>query len=120
MSFLYDLNKKAKAAATVAGEKAREMADSAKLTAEILSERRELDKHYRAIGQWFVCENQENVPAAIADIVASVRSSQARIQELEALRDGGEEAPKGEVCPVCGDINQERFCPKCGAPMPRD
>ena len=52
MAFFDDFPQKAKSMAAAAGEKARDVADSAKLTAAILSEQRELDKNYRAIGEW--------------------------------------------------------------------
>ena len=117
MSFLDDFNRRAKDAAAAASEKAKEVADSAKISAAILVEKRELDKNYRAIGQWYVCEHKDNPPAAIADIVAAVCHSQERIAQLQAQRDDDDDAPHGKVCPVCGNICEERFCPKCGAPM---
>ena len=72
MSFFDDLTRKAKDVANVATVKAREAADSAKISADIIKEKRELDKNYRAIGQWFVCEYADNVPEAVADLVSAV------------------------------------------------
>ena len=121
MSFFDDLTQKARAVATTAGEKARDAADSAKITAAILAEKREMDKNYRAIGQWYVCENQDEVPEAVADLVAAVRSSQEKIAQLQASREKAEAAEEpaqeGSVCPVCGKISAAKFCPHCGAPM---
>ena len=121
MSFFDDLTQKAKIVANAASEKAREAADSAKISADIIKERRELDKNYRAIGQWFVCEHADNVPEAVADLVAAVQASRARIDELQAQRDRAEEAAaekaSGTACPVCGKIGTSKFCPQCGAPM---
>ena len=54
MSFFDDLTKKAKVVASAASEKAKEAADTAKISAAIVAEKRELDKNYRAIGQWYV------------------------------------------------------------------
>lgn len=121
MSFFDDLTQKAKIVANVASEKAREAADSAKISADIIKERRELDKNYRAIGQWFVCEHADAVPEAIADLVAAVQASRARIEELQAMRERAEnsagEKASGTACPVCGKICSSKFCPHCGAPV---
>lgn len=121
MSFFDDLTQKAKVVAATATEKAKEAADSAKISAAILSEKRELDKNYRAIGQWFVCEYTEEVPEAIADVVAAVKASQEKIAALQASREKAaeelDEEPEGAVCPVCGKISDSKFCPHCGAPM---
>ena len=119
MSFFDDLTRKAKDVATVATVKAREAADSAKITTDIMKEKRELDKNYRAIGQWFVCEYGDNVPEAVADLVTAVQNSLTRIDELQALRAATENAhaEEGSVCPVCGKVGTSKFCPHCGAPM---
>lgn len=121
MSFFDELTQKAKNVASAASEKARVAADSAKISADIIKQRRELDKNYRAIGQWFVCEHGDDVPEAIADLVAAVHASQAKIEELQNQRARAEEtsrAKTGEtVCPVCGESGSSKFCPHCGAPM---
>ena len=119
MSFFDDLTRKAKDVANVASVKAREAADSAKISADIIKERRELDKNYRAIGQWFVCEYADNIPDAVADLVSAVKSSITRIEELQASRAAAENNPHedGTVCPVCGKSSTSKFCPHCGAPM---
>ena len=124
MSFFDELTQKARVVAATASEKAREAADSAKISAAILTEKRELDKNYRAIGQWYVGEYQE-VPEAIADVVAAVKASQEKIEQLQATREKAEneeasietEAVAGVVCPVCGKISDSKFCPHCGAPL---
>ena len=56
MSYFEEMTQKAKAAVSTAAEKAREVADSAKISAAIIAEKRELDKSYRALGQWYACE----------------------------------------------------------------
>ena len=119
MSFFDDLTRKAKDVANVATVKAREAADSAKISADIIKEKRELDKNYRAIGQWFVCEYADNVPDAVADLVSAVQSSLLKIEELQASRTAVENdlQETGTVCPVCGKIGSSKFCPHCGAPM---
>lgn len=116
MSLFYELTMKARNAANAATEAAKDVADNAKLTAAIIAEKRELDKHYRAIGQWYVCAHHDDIPAAVADIVAAVRASKEKIAILEASRgsDGKHTVP---VCPICGKTSNTKFCPQCGAPM---
>lgn len=123
MSYFEEAKLKAKEVAAVAAEKARAAADSAKISAAIISEKRELDKNYRAIGQWYACEYAgADVPDAIADVIEAVRASQEKIAELQASREAAESAEAAETaegisCPVCGKISDTKFCPHCGAPM---
>ena len=140
MAFFEELGKKAQAVAGVAAEKAKDLAgvasekaksvsDSAKATIEIISEQREMEKNYRAIGEWFVSEYEGEVPDAVKDVVAAVNASKARIAEMEAEKASKSAAPAAEqtaekedtvsvkVCPVCGAASEDKFCPHCGAPM---
>ena len=123
MSFFDELTQKAKTVAGNVSEKAKEVADSAKISAAILAEKRELDKRYREIGQWYANEYAAGgFPEAIADVMQAVRASQDKISELQAEREKAENAEAiaaedGNVCPVCGKISYARFCPHCGAPM---
>ena len=124
MSFFDDLTKKAKFVAVTAGEVAKDVADSAKISAAIVAERREMDKNYRAIGEWFVNEYEGEIPDAVRDLVEAVNTSKAKIAELEASKprkdDGAEveaAAPAQKICPICGAASDSKFCPQCGAPM---
>lgn len=111
---------KAKAAAETAMEKAKDVADTAKINIEIMQEQRELEKNYKAIGQWFVSEFEGEVPDAVKDVVAAVTASREKIAALEAAKPKKEscEADAGlKVCPVCGVAADSKFCPECGAPM---
>ncbi len=126
----YIAEEKAQKAAVFAGEKAGALADTAKLNVAIASEKRLLDKNYRALGEWFVATMGEEVPEGVADIVGAVRQSLAKIADLEdALKaqkaaNAAEEPSQFEtekaesrVCPVCGTETASRFCPNCGAEM---
>ena len=113
---------KAKDLAEVAADKAKNATDTAKLNMAILTEQRELEKNYRAIGEWFISEYTGEIPAA-------VNASKARIAEMEAEKASKSAAPAAEqtaekedtvsvkVCPVCGAASEDKFCPHCGAPM---
>ena len=53
---------KAQQVAAVAGEKANAVADKAKTEYEMASERRSMDKNYRAIGEWYVSTLEGDAP----------------------------------------------------------
>ena len=137
MGILNDLSKKAqeyagiavdkaKDLAEVAADKAKDVKETAQLTMAIKSEQRELDKNYRAIGQWFASEYEGEIPDAIKDVVAAIEASRAKIDEMEAALaekpcgdaesacDNGQ-TPELKVCPVCGTATNSKFCPECGA-----
>ena len=135
MAFFDELSKKAQAYAGVAVEKARDLADtasekaraaadSAKISMAISTEQREMEKNYRAIGEWFVSECEGEIPDAVKDVLAS----KEKIAELEASKPKKENAPEDVIevkpmvetektCPVCGVKSDSKFCPECGAPM---
>ena len=131
MAFFDELSKKARDMAAVASEMAKDAADKAKDAAEvakinvaIAGEQREMDKTFRAIGEWFVNEYEGEIPDAVRDLVEAVAAGKAKIAELEASKPvkeeapaPEEEAPAGKKCPICGAESDSKFCPQCGAPM---
>lgn len=124
MAFSFDgLTKKAKDIAALAADKTRDAADQVKVNVAIAGEQREMDKSYRAIGEWFVNEYEGEIPEAVKEMVDAVNACKAKIAELEASREK-EEAPAAEeaapavkTCSVCGNQADSKFCPQCGAPM---
>ena len=136
MAFFDELTKKAQLVAGAAAEKAKDLAetatekakastDAAKVNMEILSEQREIEKNYRAIGEWFVSEFQGEVPDAVKDVVAAVNASKEKIAHLEASKkketaqeaEPVEKSDDAKTCSVCGTVSDSNFCPHCGAPM---
>ena len=117
MAFVDDFSQKAREFAGAASEMSREAAGNVKVTAAILAEQRELDKNYRAIGAWYVSQLEGAAPDAVADLVAAVRISQARLEELRGARQREEGAAAERRCPLCGAASTGKFCPQCGAPM---
>ena len=127
MAIIEELTKKAHSAsekvkdiAEAAGEKMKDAADAAKVKVAILTEKRELEKNYRAIGEWFVSEFEGEMPDAVRDVVAAIEASKAKIAELKAR--SAEPIPEKEehilrTCPKCGAVSDSKFCPDCGAPM---
>lgn len=136
MPFSEDLTKKAQQVAGAVAEKAKDLTgtatemakaaiDTAKMNMEILSEQREIEKNYRAIGEWFVSEFQGEVPDAVKDVVAAVNASKEKIAQLEASKkketaqeaEPVEKSDDAKTCSVCGTVSDSNFCPHCGAPM---
>ena len=116
---------KAKDVAAVAADKARETTEKTKISVAIAGEQREIEKNYRAIGEWFVSEFQGELPDAVKDVVAAVNASKEKIAQLEAAKrkeetqdeEPQEESGDAKTCSVCGTVSDSNFCPHCGAPM---
>ena len=123
MAFFEDLSKKTKAFAAVAADKAKDAAELTKISVAIAGEQREIDKAYRAIGEWFVNEYEGEIPEGVREMVEAVNASKAKIAELEASKPAKEEvveelaAEPEKVCPICSARSDSKFCPQCGAPM---
>lgn len=125
MAFNFDeLTRKAKDAANKAADRTRDAAELVKINVAISGEQKEIDKNYRAIGEWFVSEYEGEIPEAVREAVEAVNASKAKIAELEASKpvkeepvEEAEEAPAGKKCPICGAESDSKFCPQCGAPM---
>ena len=125
MAFNFDeLTRKAKDVANKAADRTKDAAELVKLNVAIAGEQKEIDKNYRAIGEWFVGEYEGEIPDAVREAVEAVNASKAKIAELEASKPVKEEpsgpveeAPAGKKCPICGAESDSKFCPHCGAPM---
>ncbi len=125
MAFNFDeLTRKAKNVANMAADRTKDAAELVKINVAIAGEQKEIDKNYRAIGEWFVSEYEGEIPDAVRETVEAVNASKAKIAELEASKPIKEEpaeeeeaAPAGKKCPICGAESDSKFCPHCGAPM---
>lgn len=124
-----DLARKAKNAAFIAADKAKDVADLTRLSVTIAGEQKELDKLYRTIGEWYVSEYEGEIPDNVRDLVDAVAAAKERIAALEAqkvtVKETGpdlepEPQPAQRICHICGAASDSRFCPQCGAPMGDD
>ena len=96
MSYFEEMTQRAKAAVSTAAGKAREVADSAKISAAIMAEKRELDKRYREIGQWYANEYaQEDFPEAIADVMKA--GHEGKLEEVFGSGTAAVVSPIGEL-----------------------
>ncbi len=125
MAFNFDeLTRKAKTVANKAADRTKDAAELVKINVAISGEQKEIDKNYRAIGEWFVSEYEGEIPDAVREAVEAVNASKAKIAELEASKpvkeetaEEPEDAPAGKKCPICGAESDSKFCPQCCAPM---
>lgn len=124
MAFNFDeLKSKAKSVANKAADRTKDAAELVKINVAISAEQKEIDKNYRAIGEWFVNEYEGEIPEAVRETVEAVNASKEKIAGLEASKPvreeaaGEEEESSGKKCPICGAESDSKFCPQCGAPM---
>lgn len=125
MAFSIDeLTRMTKDVANKAADRTKDAAELVKIYVAISGEQKEIDKNYRAIGEWFVSEYEGEIPDAVREVVEAVNASKAKIAELEASKPVREEPVEeeaeeaaGKKCPICGAESDSRFCPQCGAPM---
>ena len=83
MAFSFDgLTKKAKDIAALAADKTKDAADTVKINVAIAGEQREIDKNYRAIGEWYMNEYEGEIPDGVRALVDAVSASKAKIAEL--------------------------------------
>lgn len=125
MAFNFDeLKSKAKNVANKAADRTKDAAELVRINVAIAGEQKEIERNYRAIGEWFVSEYEGEIPEAVKETVEAVNASKAKIAELEASKPVKEEPaeeeeaePAGKKCPICGAVSDSKFCPQCGAPM---
>ena len=84
----------------------------------ILSEQRELEKNYRAIGEWYVSTLGGDAPEAVADIVAAIKSSQEKLAAYEAAKAEAAAAKKAQepIIEVTIEKDAEEEAPTAAEP----
>jgi len=95
------------------GEKTKQVGNTAKLNAKIISSERSISENYTLIGKYYYDMYKENPDAEIADAVNSVTASLETIAEMKsqilAIK-GLVKCSCGASCPI-----EDSFCGKCGA-----
>lgn len=79
----YAAAEKAQEAAAVAGEKAGVIKDVAKTNVSLVTEKRNLEKCYQALGEWYAVQLGDEAPEGAADLLKAIRDSQAKLEELK-------------------------------------
>ncbi len=96
------------------GEKTKQVGNTAKLNAKIISSERSISENYTLIGKYYYDTYKENPDAEIADAVNSVTAALDTIDEMKdqllALKGLIKCDKCGANCPI-----DDTFCGKCGA-----
>ena len=107
MPILNDLSKKLSEVAQTTVQVSKELAGSAKATLAISAEEREIEKAYRALGQWYYSTKGEN-PEEAAEFIETVDTSLRKIreirQEAEAAKTAASQPVPMIACPACGTM----------------
>ena len=97
------------------GEKTKQVGNTAKLNAKIISSERSISENYTLIGKYYYDMYKEKPDADIAEAVNSVTASLETIAEMKeqilALK-GLVKCSCGANCPI-----EDTFCGKCGAKL---
>ena len=97
------------------GEKTKQVGNTAKLNAKIISSERSVSENYTLIGKYYYDTYKENPDAEISDAVNAVTASLETIAEMKeqilALK-GLVKCSCGANCPI-----EDTFCGKCGAKL---
>ncbi len=123
MAILNDLSKKLTNVAQTTVQVSKGLAESAKASLAISSEEREIEKAYRALGQWYYATKGAN-PEEAGEYIDIVDTSLRKIREIREEAEAAKTAANLPVptvaCPACGAEMEEgtKFCPACGAMMP--
>lgn len=123
MDILNDLSKKLTSMAQSTVQASKDLAENAKVALAVSAEEREIEKAYRALGQWYYATRGQETEEAqeFIDIVeTSLRKIRVIREESEAARAAANQPTPLIACPACGaEIEQDtKFCPACGAMQP--
>lgn len=118
MAFFDDLGKKLTSVSQTAVQKTKDVADIAKINAEISELERTVNHLYVQIGKLYVAKHTADYESDFAGMIGSVIESERKIAECrQRIQD-----IKGVVCcEKCGaEISAgSAFCSFCGAPAPK-
>lgn len=82
----YSATEKAQSAASVASEKAGVIKDVAKTNVGLVTEKRNLEKCYQALGEWYAAQCGDEAPEGAADMLKAIRDAEAKLEELKARK----------------------------------
>lgn len=121
--FFGDLGKSISRATQRAVDQTSNFFESTKITTQITSEKREIEKLYGKIGERIVRKVEKKETNYVGEeelaIVDEIRTRRENIRELrQSLAD----VKNMRICPNCEELIEKTaaFCPKCGAAVPVD
>ena len=86
-SAAYTATEKAQGVAVAAGEKAGVVKEVAKTNISLVTEKRNLEKAYQALGEWYAAQmGRSDAPEGAADLIASIRASEDKLGRLKAMK----------------------------------
>jgi hypothetical protein len=84
MAFFDELKSKVETAANATADKAKEVAEVAKLKSEIVSQEHAITASYLEIGKALYEQEKDKPDSPVADACASIATAQAAIEDLKA------------------------------------
>lgn len=83
----YTATEKAQVVASAAGEKAGVVKEVAKTNISLVTEKRNLEKAYQALGEWFAAQcGCDDIPEGAADMIAEVRALEDKLETLKNMK----------------------------------
>jgi len=113
-----NITQKAAAVTEKAVQRAKNLAEQAKLRNQIAEAERTVTDCYTQIGKQYAAAHPENFEECYAPMMAAIAGAQRQIASLqEQLR----ELKAVSLCPKCGaEVSKDAaFCSACGAEMPK-
>ena len=114
MPILNGLSKKLSEVAQTTVQVSKELAGSAKATLAISAEEREIEKAYRALGQWYYSTKGEN-PEEAAEFIETVDTSLRKIREIRQEAEAAKTAATAEHIEYITEIEAAKTVESTGA-----
>lgn len=113
MAIFGDISKKISATSQTVVQKAKGMADITGLKSQISDENKKIEKYYHNLGKLYYDLKQDEPIPELQELVALIRNSYHRIDEINAAITSIENI---KTCPVCGTPLEDNmvFCVGCG------
>ncbi len=120
--FFGDLGKSISRYTQNAVDKTSTFFEATKISAQISTEQKEIDKLYQKIGETVYRRAESRQMQLDDDLAAFVEEIRSHREQISSRRKDLADVKGKKVCPSCGELipREVAFCPKCGAPSPAD
>ncbi len=125
MGFFDNLKEKVTSTTTEVGQKAKDLADTAKLNSEISKKKSEMNSIFLELGKRYIDEHKDLAEDPYSDFIQSVMQVNNQIKELESQiakikseADVRKQANQAAAASARGAAT--KVCPKCNANIPVD